>query len=266
MPTSLSGSFIAPLQFSSGQGDISARRLALLQAVAESGSIAAAAKIVGITYKAAWDGIDAINNLADEPLVILRQGGSGGGGAQLTPTGLALLQRFAEVQQLQQHFMAQVNQSELTDTFNLIRRFNMKTSARNTLYGEVQSVQTGAVNSEVILTLTGGDSLCAVITKESADKLGLVQGKKAYALIKSSWIVLAKTNDTLQTSARNQFVGTVSRVVAGAVNSEVVLELAGGNTLAAMITQHSAEVLQLQPGDKALALIKASHIIIGIDD
>lgn len=262
----LSGNFIAPLQFTCAQGDISTRRLALLQAISHCGSIAGAAKMVGITYKAAWDGIDAINNLADEPLVLLRQGGAGGGGAQLTPAGQALFERFVEVQQLQQQFMRQVNQSELGHTVNLLRRFSMKTSARNTFYGEVQNVQFGTVNCEVILQLGGGDLLVAIVTKESVEKLALTQGKKVYALIKSSWVILAKNSGELQTSARNQFTGTVSRVTPGAVNSEVTLELAGGNTLAAVITNQSADSLQFQPGDKAQALIKASHIIIGVDE
>ena len=265
MSDTLTGNFVAPLSYTSSDGDISTRRLALLDAVAKTGSIAAAAKAIGMTYKGAWDAIDAINNLSDTPLVLLRQGGSGGGGAELSTAGQQLLKRFSVIAKAQQQFMAQLNQSELSDTYNIFKRFNMKTSARNTLYGEVANLIDGAVNSEVTLQLSGGDTLCAVITKDSVERLGLAVGSKAYALIKSSWVILASGSESIKTSARNQFVGKVSRIVPGAVNTEVVLELSGGNVLAAIITNQSAETLAVKVGDNMLALIKASHIILGTD-
>jgi len=263
---SFTGSFIAPLSYTSTEGDISNRRLALLDAVAKTGSITAAAKAIGMTYKGAWDAIDAINNLTDTPLVLIRKGGTGGGGAELTHSGRQLLQRFADIAQAQQQFMAQLNQTELGDTYTIFKRFTMKTSARNSLYGEVTQFVDGAVNSEVTLQLSGGDSLTAIITKESVARLALTVGSKAYALIKSSWVLLAAGDKPLKTSARNQLVGTVSRITPGAVNTEVVLELRGGNTLAAIITHQSAQTLAIKVGDNMLALIKASHIILGTDD
>jgi len=78
--------------------------------------------------------------------------------------------------------------------------------------------------------------------------------------------LLAAGDKPLKTSARNQLVGTVSRITPGAVNTEVVLELRGGNTLAAIITHQSAQTLAIKAGDNMLALIKASHIILGTDD
>jgi molybdopterin-binding protein len=67
----------------------------------------------------------------------------------------------------------------------------MKLSARNVLKGKVKQVKHGAVNSEVILELPGGAQIVAMITKESAEKLGLAPGKEAYAVIKASNVMVA---------------------------------------------------------------------------
>ncbi len=67
----------------------------------------------------------------------------------------------------------------------------MKLSARNILKGKVVEVKPGAVNSEVILELPGGAQVVSIITKESAESLGLAKGKTAYAVIKASSVMIA---------------------------------------------------------------------------
>jgi molybdate transport system regulatory protein len=67
----------------------------------------------------------------------------------------------------------------------------LKTSARNRLCGVVSHCQTGPINGEIVLTLTGGQQLAAIITQESVEGLGLQVGMRACALIKASHIVLA---------------------------------------------------------------------------
>ena len=66
----------------------------------------------------------------------------------------------------------------------------MKISARNILKGKVKRVRPGAVNNEVIIELPGGIEIVSIITKESADKLGLAAGKEAYAIIKASNVMI----------------------------------------------------------------------------
>jgi molybdopterin-binding protein len=68
---------------------------------------------------------------------------------------------------------------------------NMKISARNTLKGKVKKVTTGAVNSEIIVELPGGTEIVSIITKTSADALGLKEGKEVYAVIKASNVMIA---------------------------------------------------------------------------
>jgi molybdopterin-binding protein len=67
----------------------------------------------------------------------------------------------------------------------------MKISARNMLKGKVKQIKPGAVNTEVIIELTGGGQVVSVITKESAENLGLAVGKQVYAIIKASNVMIA---------------------------------------------------------------------------
>lgn len=66
----------------------------------------------------------------------------------------------------------------------------MQLSARNVLKGKVKSIEHGAVNSEVVVELTGGAEVVSIITKTSAEALGLKKGKKVYAVIKASNVMI----------------------------------------------------------------------------
>ena len=66
----------------------------------------------------------------------------------------------------------------------------MRISARNVLKGKIKQVKHGAVNSEIVLELPGGAQVVSMITKESAEKLGLAVGKDAYAIIKASSVMM----------------------------------------------------------------------------
>jgi len=67
----------------------------------------------------------------------------------------------------------------------------MKISARNVLKGKVKQVNTGAINTEVTVTLAGGNEVVSVITKASAERLGLAPGKEVYAVIKATSVMIA---------------------------------------------------------------------------
>ncbi len=67
----------------------------------------------------------------------------------------------------------------------------MKISARNVLKGKVKKVSHGAVNSEIVVELAGGAEIVSIITKASAENLGLVAGKEVYAVVKASSVMIA---------------------------------------------------------------------------
>lgn len=66
----------------------------------------------------------------------------------------------------------------------------MKTSARNTLKGTIKQLTPGAVNTEVVIELPGGVEIVSIITKTSAERLGLAVGKEAFAVIKASNVMV----------------------------------------------------------------------------
>ncbi|TDF83977.1 molybdopterin-binding protein [Pseudomonas sp. H9] len=140
----------------------------------------------------------------------------------------------------------------------------MKVSARNVFKGQVSSVQPGAVNAEVSLQLPGGEQLVAVVTMESVKNLGIAVGKEAVALVKAPWVMLMTESSDIRLSARNCLQGTVLSVNDGAVNAEVVIELAGGTKIYSIVTRDAVAELGLAAGVSATAVIKASHIILGV--
>ena len=141
----------------------------------------------------------------------------------------------------------------------------MRTSARNQFAGTVMRVTRGAVNDEVTVRIAEGLAITAIISRESTDALGLAPGAAAFALVKSSSVIVG-TGGGAMLSARNQFEGRVLRIKRGAVNGEVVVELPQGPVLAATITNGSIDLLGLRVGASACVIFKASSVILGVTD
>jgi molybdate transport system regulatory protein len=243
------------------------RWMDLLASVGETNSISAAAKVVGLTYKAAWDAIDAMNNLSDQPLVQRSVGGKGGGGTRLTAKGQQLVKTFRMVEEENTRFMDALNArvKNVDRDLGILGRLTMLTSARNHFAGKVSRIKTGSVNDEVQIKLTGGDKLVSIITHESLENLGLKVGTPVVALVKASSVIVAIDDDApLRISARNRLTGTISRLVKGAVNTEVVIDVKGGNSVAAVITNEAVKSLKLREGAPASAIFKASSVIVGV--
>ncbi|NEX21080.1 LysR family transcriptional regulator [Thiorhodococcus mannitoliphagus] len=245
-----------------GQG-----RIDLLRRIAETGSISQAAKSIGMSYKQAWDSVDAMNNLSAEPLVRRRTGGRHGGGTELTDEGRRLIAVYEAAEQEHRRFLERLSKSiKDFDRFNsLLGVLNMKVSTRNHLRGIVSDIKLGAVNAEVTLDINGVP-LVAVITNESVAALGLVEGSEAFALIKASFVILCTEDGGLRTSARNRLCGTIEHMTEGAINTEVVLALDGGARITSIVTNESAKALALKTEERACALIKAPHVILAVSD
>lgn len=220
-----------------------------------------------MSYKAAWDAVQALNNLFERPLVEAHPGGRSGGTASITPAGETVLAAYQAIDEGLAQLIGRLDSvvSKGESPAGLIWRMGLKTSARNAFRGTVQSVVPGAVNAEVKLDIGGGIVLVAIITNDSVADLTLEPDREALALVKSSFVLLAPGAEPVRTSARNCLSGTVIRHDQGAVNDEVVLDLGHGKTLTALITRESGERLNFAVGAPAQALIKASHVILATD-
>jgi molybdate transport system regulatory protein len=240
------------------------QRIGLLRAIAEQGTLTAAAQALGISYKGAWDALNAMNAHAGQPLVERVTGGRGGGSTRLTPHALRLVERYEQIEAVHQRFMRQLSDSamDLDEPFSLLKVLNMKTSARNQWVGVVGAIRAGAVNDEVELQLPGGARVVAIITRESTEALGLRLKQPVIALVKASAVLLAAGLGAGQLSARNRFEGRVVEVSPGAVNAEVSVQTDSGVPVVAIVNQASVGALGLAPGAAVSVLFQASDVIL----
>lgn len=243
-------------------------RIRLLEAIDSLGAISRAAKQIPMSYKAAWDAIDTMNNLAAQPLVIRAAGGRQGGGTLLTAYGKRMVAMYraleVEYQLALDRLTAGLRQGEAHDLLEfrqLLRHMKLQTSARNQFSGEVIALKAGPIDVEVRMRLDDQNELVAIITRESAEHLGLMIGSSILALIKSSSVVLSTESD-LKTSARNQLWGKVTRLHEGEVNAEVILTLPSGKTLCSVISKDSVQRLELALELSVCGMFEASSVIL----
>ncbi|MFG0408397.1 TOBE domain-containing protein [Pseudomonas sp. NY5710] len=207
------------------------QRIALLQHIAEQGSITRAAKAAGISYKAAWDAIDELNNLASQPLVERSTGGRGGGGARLSVEGQRVLRLYQRLQALQAQILEAAQESSDLD---LLGRLMLRTSARNQLQGQVSGLRREGRYDRVSLALGGGLEIDALITHDSTARLELTLGSRVVALLKAGWVQLLAEGDKPEAGS-NCLRATIEDVLVEADGpNEVRLALGNGQTLCAM--------------------------------
>jgi len=243
-------------------------RIRLLEAVAREGSITAGARVAGLTYKAAWDALDAMANLFGQPLLEKRAGGKAGGGARLTETGVKVIEAYhrleAEMARVVRSLEPHLSGTGISP-LNLVSGMLMKTSARNALRGTISDIRSDTLSAEVALAVGEGTTIYALVTQASVKELGLCVGREAIALIKAPFVIIAPGSAAPGVSVRNSIPGTVRRMTLSQVTAEVVLDIGSDKSLAATITAESAKNLGLEPGKPACALFDAAHVILAID-
>lgn len=267
-PARLTGKLLIDTTFGNFLGD---KRIRLLEAIDRHGSISQAAKAVPLSYKAAWDAVDAMNNLAPQQLVLRATGGPHGGGTILTPFGRRLIAFYRALEQEQQAALEKLSvqlehgqggDADIAGFRQTLKRLSMKTSARNQFAGTIAHIKHGVIDAEVTIGLAEGLELTAIVSHESAEQLGLAVGYDVQAFVKASAILLL-VEDEVRISARNHYRGTVSHIHTGPVNAEVTLDLPGGqHVITAVITDDSVRRLQLAPGQLVTAVFKASSVFL----
>ena len=240
------------------------KRIDLLFAIQKTGSISKAAKEVPMSYKAAWEAVEAMNNLSISPIVTRETGGAGGGGTTLTQYGENLLTTYSLLKEEQRKFIENLNR--ITDlnsgTLKTIKRLSMQISARNQIIGTIEKISLGAVNSEIQMKLKSGKSIVSIITNSSVENLGLAINDEVVAVIKSSNVLLS-TQTNLKLSARNSLNGNIEEINIGSVNAEVVVNIGNEDKIVAIVTINSIENMGLKVGASVDVIIKASDIMIG---
>ncbi|WP_024696048.1 TOBE domain-containing protein [Pseudomonas syringae] len=236
------------------------QRIALLQHIAEQGSITRAAKSAGLSYKAAWDAIDELNNLAHQPLVERSVGGRGGGGAKLSAEGERVLRLYQRIQALQ----AQVLEAaEDSSDLELLTRLTLHTSARNQLLGRIVSITRQGHNDTIRLHLADEVFIDAQITHDSTLRMDLDIDTQVVALIKAGWLDLFAA-DHLETSGNNYLFGQIEDVIdAQDGPSEVRILLPSGHTLCALASRDVLLAQQLGTGKPVNVSFAPSRVLLG---
>lgn len=236
-------------------------RIKLLEAVAKHGSISKAAKAVGYSYKTAWDSVDAINNLLPSPAFVTKMGGSGGGGgAQVTEEGLRLIDTFNKIEEKLTRLSSRISETGLQgEEEMLLFTFGARISSRNAFHGIIEKIKKGPVDVELELRLSSGAALFAVVTNAAVDELELVNGRNVLALVKAYAIGLSakRLPDVV-----NNISGTVSRLIKGQKNWEVLFDIGDGKTLTIVIPHEDADKLSITKGQMLVAHFSPQDVII----
>ena len=201
------------------------RRIDILRAVAATGSISQAARDVGVSYKAAWQALDTLTNLAGVPLVERAVGGAGGGGAVVTAAGLELLALADALQAARSRVLA--------GGVDAAGAIGLRTSMRNQWRCEVLRLERAGPLVRVHLHPGGGTGdgddarrLVARVTRESAELLALRAGQPVLALCKATAVEVSPGGTADPGGAPNRFEGVVTRIARDASGSEVSLQVA----------------------------------------
>ncbi len=256
------------------------KRIEILRLIAGSGSISQAARQARVSYKAAWQAIDTLTNLAGVALVERAVGGAGGGGAAITQAGRQLLAVSGRLAEARKQVLDEAR-TEAGGTLTpvpaapTLSHIGVRTSMRNQLPCQVEQLEVTGQVVRVLLRLTGDARLVSRITKASAELLGLEKGLAVLALCKATAVLVtaqkAGEGDcgapvTLDTASGNRALGgldgRVARISRGATGDEVSLQLDGGLQLVGFAAAGSG----LKTRTRVNALIDESAVVIALAD
>ena len=238
------------------------QRLDILRRIGEVGSISQAARDAGVSYKAAWQAIDTLSNLAGLPLVEKLVGGAGGGGAHLTAAGRSLLGAAEKMQQARQQVLQAHPSADEADKAGAgsapLWALNLRTSMRNQLPCSVFAIHRDAGAMRVALRLSDGTLLCARITRESVELLGLRPGLAVLALCKATAVSMAPHAEP--GAGQNHLPGRVSRATRSKHGGEVALTLSAGLQLVGFCAPGTL----LKIGQSAVASVDPAAVVIAL--
>ncbi len=140
-----------------------------------------------------------------------------------------------------------------------------KTSARNAFYGKVSAVVRGSIQSQVSLTTPEGHAIIALVTNDSAERMGLKPGRLISAEVKAPHVELHKCAEPPLSSAENRLHGTVSRLATGTVAAEVVIRVSDATELCALISESARMRMNLHVGDEVWTMFSSYAVVLHLD-
>jgi molybdate transport system regulatory protein len=251
------------------------KRIDILRGIGRTGSISQAARDAGVSYKAAWQAIDTLSNLAGVPLLERAVGGAGGGGAKLTKQGAELLSLADEMEAARRlvhsrfafgaaaraadfPLQEDVHQRGASPAFGWLA---LRTSMRNQLPARIEQLEGNGPVVRVWLGLGEQNRIAARITKESAQLLGLAPGMQVIALCKATAVQVDRaTAQVVKDEEANRLEGRVSRVSRGASGDEITIALAQGLQLVGFAPPASG----LRMRQRVAARVEESSVVVAL--
>jgi molybdate transport system regulatory protein len=204
------------------------KRLEILRSMQHVGSISEAARANGVSYKAAWQALETLSNLAGQPLIEKVVGGAGGGGAKLTPAGLQVLRASDLLNSVRNQALDQLRRASTDRPLNWpsLAGVGFRTSMRNQLPCVVAEIHTAGAAATVVLQLSDGQRLCSRITLESLELLDLKVGRNVLAMCKATAVTIAPA--IVAAGQVNLLRGKISRRGNTAAGVELALQITSG--------------------------------------
>jgi len=145
------------------------------------------------------------------------------------------------------------------------REASRKTSARNSFFGKIQALQKGDIQTRVTLTTAGGDTIEAVITNSSVERLSLNESRLIMAEVKAPLVILYSGEKEPECTAENRFSGMIEQMNAGRINTEYIVRIKDGTTLCALVSTQGAQWLGLGVGDPVWAVFSCFSVVLNVD-
>ena len=232
------------------------KRMDILRRLQDAGSISEAARRAGVSYKAAWQAIDILSNLAGTPLVEKVVGGSGGGGAQLTAAGKELIKASAELELAKSQLLKKSPSASATDPITQ-GMLGLQTTMRNQFPATVTGIAKKAGSVRVTLTTKGASVFHARITSASAELFELHIGQKVMVLFKATAVQIMHS---AVDASKNIVPGVVIRKSRGGQSGELNLLVEPGVTLVGFANPLSS----FNISDEAWAQIDETAVVLAM--
>lgn len=209
------------------------KRLDILRRVADVGSISEAARGAGVSYKAAWQAIETLSNLAGGPLVEKVVGGRSGGGTRITARGEEVLRLNEALVRARRRVLEEFGRNGAEGLSAAGGHFLI--SMRNQLPATIHTLKIGSALVRLLLAIDDDHLIRASVTKESAQLLGLREGMRVIALCKATGVEIFSEPPS---TADNLLEGTVVHCDRDDHGGECTVRLPSGLTLVGFARAH----------------------------
>ncbi len=271
VPHAWIGRLAVETEFGPFLGDV---RIRLLEAIERHGSLSGAAKSVPLSYKAAWDAVEAMNAAAGNPVVDRVAGGRHGGGTTLTPYGARLIAMYRAIEREYQEALAHLAQ-ELGDRLPCVRiddelRFRetlrarvLRTSARNRFCGPITAMIEVPTGVDVRVHLATGVELSSTVSRASVESLDLHIGTRVTIFFKAASVRLLADGEGCPADFRH-LGGTITEIREGTLHMDLAISLTDriSGQIAATVSREVFRTSGLRVGSACRVAVNPSTVVL----